>query len=179
MVVVVVALIDSSSTSRCHLIVCLLVCVSVFVCVCVCVCLCLSVSVCLCLCLAASVHILHFISVCCQCSRFVFQRKVCATCYPTSPANPHPMPCWRCGIWVQQPVFVFQWHQHADGTLFQTATVTCRVCTLMEEIRLRQVAATAARDRAALDRLAELLEVFRNHKLVLSFSVVRWMTFEL
>ena len=49
----------------------------------------------------------------------------------------------------------------------------------MEAIRLRQVAATAARDRAALDRLAELLEVFRNHKLVLSFSVVRWMTFEL
>ena len=49
----------------------------------------------------------------------------------------------------------------------------------MEAIRLRQVAATAARDHAALTRLAELLEVFRNHKLVLSFSVVRWMTFEL
>ena len=89
------------------------------------------------------------------------------------------MPCWRCGIWVQQPEFVFQWQLLADGTYVQTATVTCRVCTLMEAIRLRQVAATAARDRAALDRLAELLEVFRNHKLVLSFSVVRWMTFEL
>ena len=82
-------------------------------------------------------------------------------------------------MWVQQPEFVFQWQQLADGTQIQTATVTCRVCTLMEAIRLRQVAATAARDHAALTRLAELLEVFRNHKLVLSFSVVRWMTFEL
>ena len=82
-------------------------------------------------------------------------------------------------MWIQQPEFVYQWHQLADGTQFRTATATCRVCTLMEATRLRQVAATAARDRAALTRLAQLLEVFRNHKLVLSFSVVRWMTFEL
>jgi hypothetical protein len=89
------------------------------------------------------------------------------------------MPCLRCGIWIQQPLFVYQWHQLADGTQFLTATAICRVCTLMEAIRLRQEVATAARDRAALDRLAELLEVFRNHKLVLSFSVVPWMTCEL
>ena len=37
----------------------------------------------------------------------------------------------------------------------------------MEAIRIRQEVATAARDRAVLDRLGDLLDVFRNHKLVL------------
>ena len=77
------------------------------------------------------------------------------------------MPCLRCGIWIQQPVFQYEWHYGADGSVVVTAYAICRVCTLMEAIRIRQEVATAARDRAALDRLGDLLDVFRNHKLVL------------
>ena len=73
--------------------------------------------------------------------------------------SPAPMPCGRCGTWIQQPWWRYAWQGTTESGYWVTGFVICRVCSLLSEILAAQAHATESRDRGALERLGDLLEI--------------------